>query len=76
MLASAIEAAEKTQQGCVTIFNISSFELMGIAPVGVLPYMVTFSPDGKFVLSADEGEASEDYSTDPEGSISVIALPQ
>lgn len=36
--------------------------------------MVTFSPDGKTIVSANEGEPSDDYSNDPVGSISIINL--
>ena len=33
---------------------------------------VTFTPDGSKVLVANEGEPSDDYSIDPEGSITII----
>jgi len=74
-LAGALQAVDKTQQGTVVVFDTTTYALVGIATVGALPDMLTFSPDGKFILTADEGEAKDDYSYDPVGSVSIITLP-
>lgn len=42
--------------------------------VGVLPDMVTFSPDGKKILTANEAQPETDYSQDAEGSVSIIDI--
>jgi hypothetical protein len=42
--------------------------------VGALPDMITFTPDGTKVLTADEGQPNDAYSVDPEGSVSVIDI--
>ena len=44
------------------------------ANVGNLPDSITFSPNGKTIVSANEGEPSNDYTNDPQGSISIINL--
>lgn len=62
------------QRGEVQFFNASTGEFLGKQTVGFLPDMVTFSPDGTKVLTANEGEPNEDYSFDPVGSVSIIDL--
>ena len=73
-LAAAIESGVKTDTGVVAMFNTASYELEMIASVGSLPDMVTFSPNGKLIITADEGEPSEDYKVDPLGTVSIIEL--
>jgi DNA-binding beta-propeller fold protein YncE len=41
-------------------------------PAGALPDMLTFTPDGRTLLVANEGEPNDLYSVDPEGSVTVI----
>lgn len=74
VLAAAIEAEVKTDDGVVAIFDTESLELLDSHTVGALPDMVTFTPDGKTIITADEGEPNDDYSIDPMGSVSVIRL--
>lgn len=49
-------------------------DLLGSVEVGYLPDMLTFTPDQNWLLVANEGEPKDDYSFDPEGSVSVIRL--
>ena len=72
MVAVAIQAPVKTDAGRLALYRASDLSLLGSATVGALPDMVTFTPDGKTVLTANEGEPSDDYQIDPEGSISII----
>lgn len=74
VLAVAIEADPKTDPGFVAFYQASDGSFLSAVQVGVLPDMVTFTPDGAFALSANEGEPNDDYSVDPEGSISLIDL--
>lgn len=75
MVALAVQAIDKTQPGRLIVLRASDYAVLGTAVVGALPDMVTFSPDGKTLLLANEGEPNS-YgladSVDPEGSISVV----
>ena len=73
-LAAAIESTNKQAAGKVVVFNTSTYEAIKTITVGALPDMVTFSPDGNYILTANEGEPSDDYLNDPEGSISIIKV--
>lgn len=71
LLAVAVEADPKVDPGKVLFFDRAGAFLDAVT-VGALPDMVTFTPDGRKVLVANEGEPNDDYSVDPEGSISII----
>ena len=74
ILAVAVEANVKTDPGLVAFYSTHDYRLLGTAPVGALPDMLTFTPDGERVLVANEGEPSgyDPDRVDPEGSISII----
>jgi DNA-binding beta-propeller fold protein YncE len=80
LVAVAVVAPQKTDPGHVLLFRSATAEAaddtngkpVAVIRVGALSDMVTFTPNGRYVLSANEGEPSDDYTTDPEGSISVI----
>ncbi|GAB60015.1 choice-of-anchor I family protein [Rheinheimera nanhaiensis] len=77
MLAIAVAAPLKTDNGAVLFYNLSATgtgSFIKAVAVGALPDMLTFTPDGTKVLVANEGEPDTDYNADPEGSISVISL--
>lgn len=71
LVAAAVEADPSTDPGFVVFFDTDGNSL-GSVQVGALPDMVTFSPDGTLVFTADEGEPSDDYTIDPLGSVSII----
>ncbi|WP_156290915.1 choice-of-anchor I family protein [Oceanobacillus salinisoli] len=63
----------KTDPGYI-VFATKDGEYLTHNQVGALPDMVTFTPDGTKAIVANEGEPSEDYSVDPEGTISIIDI--
>lgn len=73
MLAVAVAASPKQAPGSVVVFALDGQHLNTFR-TGALPDMVTFTPDAKFILTANEGEPNGDYSIDPEGSISLIGV--
>lgn len=74
LVAVAVENDDKQAPGIVAFYRSSTLELLNTVTVGALPDMVTFTPNGRYVLVANEGEPDDDYVVDPEGSVSIIDL--
>jgi DNA-binding beta-propeller fold protein YncE len=73
-LAAAIESDIKTDNGKIVVFKTDDYSVIAAVEAGALPDMVTFSPDGKLILSANEGEPNNEYTIDPVGSVSIIDI--
>ncbi len=74
VVAAAIpQGPEDTGPGKVVFFNAYGTYINEVT-VGALPDMVRFTPNGQYVLTADEGQPLDDYSYDPEGSVSIIDM--
>ena len=73
VVAVAVEADEKTDNGSVLFFDTDG-EFLNSVEVGPLPDMLTFTHNGQYLLVANEGEPNDDYDVDPEGSVSIIDM--
>jgi hypothetical protein len=75
VVAAAMEriGAAASEPGTIVLLDARGRVLRALE-VGVSPDMVTFTPDGRRLLVANEGEPSRDYRIDPEGSISIVDL--
>ena len=73
-VAVALQDADYTKPGRVAVFDEND-AIAAVYTTGVQPDMVTFSADGRYILTADEGEPREGYGegiVDPAGSVTVI----
>ncbi|MBP0002017.1 MAG: choice-of-anchor I family protein [Cyanobacteria bacterium SID2] len=73
IVAVAIENQDTQAPGLVAFYDVNG-TLLNSVTVGALPDMVTFTPDGTRVLVANEGEPNDEYTIDPEGSVSIIDI--
>jgi hypothetical protein len=73
IVAVASPNTDETLNGSVVFFDTNGVFLKQVT-VGALPDMITFSPDGTKVMTANEGQPNANYSIDPEGSVSVIDI--
>lgn len=77
-LAVAETNIPETSPGWIHLFQVKDRKLVKVRTfsTGPQPDMVAFSPDGKTILVACEGEADMDVGVDPEGSVGFIDLSE
>ena len=72
VVAVAVAAEPKTQPGRIFFYDTKSLALLNSVIVGILPDMVTFTPNGESLLVACEGEPNESYDCDPPGTVNIL----
>lgn len=70
-LAVALQSNFPQGDGKILFFDTNGTYINQLI-VGAMPDMVTFSPSIQHILVANEGEPSDDYISDPVGSVSII----
>lgn len=73
-VAVAVENDDKQANGWIYFFSAATGAFIARKDAGALPDMVTFTHDGTKALAANEGEPNDDYTNDPEGTITVIDI--
>lgn len=76
ILAVAVQDEDYRKEGHILVLDKDG-NFKKAFECGVQPDMVTFTNDGKYILSADEGEPREGYSNgavDPKGSVTIVNL--
>ncbi|WP_281883407.1 choice-of-anchor I family protein [Paenibacillus sp. YYML68] len=76
LIAAAVQASDYSKKGAVLLLDYNGNYVHHIE-VGVQPDMITFTPDGQYVLTADEGEPRNGYGSsavDPKGSVTIVSL--
>jgi hypothetical protein len=77
VVAVAVEANSAQSPGTVVFFDVDG-NYLNVGAVGALPDMLTFTPNGRYVLVANEGQPNTyeepGEANDPEGSVSIIDM--
>jgi DNA-binding beta-propeller fold protein YncE len=73
LVAVSVLGAGVDEPGRVVFLDPTGSELGSVA-VGVGPGDIAFTPRGSKLVTADEGEPSDDYTVDPEGSVTIVDL--
>ena len=76
LVAIAVQNEDFTANGVIVTLDYEG-NFLAKYEAGAQPDMVTFTPNGKYILSANEGEPREGYEAiDPMGSVTVVDLTE
>ncbi|MEZ4680322.1 MAG: choice-of-anchor I family protein [Caldilineaceae bacterium] len=73
ILAVAVPNMDTQANGSIVFFTTDG-DFIAQVEAGALPDMITFTPDGSKVMTANEGEPNGDYDNDPEGSVTIVDI--
>ncbi len=73
IVAVAVENEDPQANGSVVFLDVEG-KVLSKVTIGAMPDMVGFTPDGKYVVVANEGEPNDGYTNDPEGSVSIVDI--
>lgn len=73
LIAVAVENDDQQANGWAALYDVYGNFIKDVE-VGALPDAITIARDGKYVLTANEGQPNDEYTVDPEGSVSVIDI--
>jgi len=73
IVVAAVENIDRQSDGKAVFFDTAG-NFLNQVTAGALPDNVVFTPNGKYVLVANEGEPNDDFTIDPEGSVTIIDL--
>ncbi len=74
VVAVALRDLNKTRPGRVAFFTVDAEPIGDSVVAGVQPNMIAFDARGRTLLVANAGEANDEYTIDPEGSVTLIRL--
>ena len=73
-IAVAVENDDKQANGFIAFYSFNGTFIAAV-DAGALPDNIQVSPNGQYVVSANEGEPNDAYDNDPEGSITIVTIP-
>lgn len=71
-VAMAIENINRQEKGIIVVFDTKTLQETNSYEAGALPDMIGYDVNGNYIVSANEGEPSNDYLTDPKGSVTIV----